>query len=307
MNLLHPQSPAQWPCSTRRPASPAPGRRLAVHVAALCALALSGCAQTPRHDDNTLPHVRRAGSALPAVVLQAGHGDGARSWAPVFDAIAKRHAVIAFDRPGYGGRAGTQAPRDPCTIADEQHALLQRLGVRTPVVLVGHSLGGRYQWVHAALYPDDVAALVLIEPTHPEHWQRLQAEAPAMAGVVKIARLGFSRTMAAEFDAQDICLRERLGPSERAAARRVPARVIVRQTYQGLERGTFEAMHRRLMQDWLELVQAPRLNAVEGAGHYVHRDRPAAVLAAIEDVAATLPRGATSQPPPAAAAPKSPA
>jgi pimeloyl-ACP methyl ester carboxylesterase len=254
-------------------------------LAAGVSAGLIACAGTPRADDGER-YVRRAGTALPMVVLQAGHGDGARSWQPVWQRIAEQHAVIAFDRPGYGGRAGAHGPRDPCTIADEQHALLQQLGVKTPVVLVGHSLGGRYQWVHAALYPADVAALVLIEPTHPEHWRRLQAETPAMAGVVKVARLGFNTTMAAEFDAQDDCLRERLGPAERAAARRIPARLLARQDYQGLERGAFETMHRRSMRDWLQLVDAPRVDAVAGSGHYIHRDRPEAVLAAIDEMSA---------------------
>jgi pimeloyl-ACP methyl ester carboxylesterase len=255
----------------------------------VCAAALLACAGAPVVDDAP-GHVRRAGSAMPAVVLQAGHGDGARSWQPLFERLAARHAVIAIDRPGYGGRAATTAARDPCTIADEQHAMLQQLGVKRPVVLVGHSLGGLYQWVHAALYPADVAALVLIEPTHPDHWQRLQTEAPAMASVVKVARLGFSPTMAAEFDAQAHCLHERLGAAERAAARRVPARLLVRKTYSGLESGAFEAMHRRAMADWLQLVNAPRLDAVDRSGHYVQRDRPEAVVNVIDEVAASLQR-----------------
>lgn len=264
-------------------------REICTFALALGAAALLACAGTPSVDD-TRRHVRRAGSAEPTVALQAGHGGGARSWQPVFDRLAARHAVIAFDRPGYGGRAASMVSRDPCTIADEQHALLQQRGVKTPVVLVGHSLGGRYQWVHAALYPADVAALVLIEPTHPEHWQRLRAEVPAMAGVVKLARLGFNATIAAEFDAQDDCLRGRLGPVQRAAARRVPARVLVRKDYQGLESGAFEAMHRRVMADWLQLVNAPRLDTVAGSGHFEHRDRPDAVSAAVDDMAAAAAR-----------------
>lgn len=256
-----------------------------VTLAAVAAAGMIACAGAPQVDDGTR-HVQRAGSARPVVVLQAGHGDGARSWQPVFGRIAERHAVIAFDRPGYGGRAAATGPRDPCTMADEQHALLQRLGVTTPVVLVGHSLGGRYQWVHAALYPADVAGLVLIEPTHPEHWARLQAEVPVMAGAIRLARLSFSATMAAEFDDQDACLRERLGLAERQRAHRVPARVLVRQDYQGLERGAFEQLHRRAMRDWLQLVDAPQLTLVAGTGHYIHRDRPDAVIDAIDDVAA---------------------
>lgn len=264
-------------------------REVLTLLVAVASAGLIACAGAPRGDD-AVRHVQRAGTSQPVVVLQAGHGDGARSWQPVFQRIAARHAVVAHDRPGYGGHAAVAGPRDPCTLADEQHALLQRMGVTAPVVLVGHSLGGRIQWVHAALYPADVAALVLIEPTHPEHWARLQAEAPAMAGVVKLARLGFNATMAAEFDAQDACLRERLGPAERAAARRVPAVVLVRQDYQGLERGAFEAMHRRAMHDWLPLVGARQLTTVAGAGHYIHRDRPDAVVDAIDSVVARLPR-----------------
>lgn len=264
-------------------------RILTTTVLALGGAALIACADTPRGNSDT-SHIRRAGSAQPTIVLQAGHGDGARSWDPIFERLATRHAVLAFDRPGYGGRSATAAPRDPCTIADEQNAMLRQLGIHEPVVLVGHSLGGRYQWVHAALYPGDVAALVLIEPTHPDHWRRLQAEAPAMAGVVKVARVGFTPTMAAEFDAQDACLRERLGPDARAAARRLPARVLVRRDYTGLERGSFETLHRQLMQAWLGQVNAPVLDAVAGAGHYIHRDRPDAVITAIDEAVAAARR-----------------
>lgn len=262
-----------------------PGLRAGLLVA--FAAALVACADAPRGGAGPA-HVRRGGSVPPTLVLQAGHGDGLRSWGPVFDRLAQGHAVVAFDRPGYGGRAGTSAPRDPCTMADEQHALLRQLGLRTPVVLVGHSLGGRYQWVHAVLYPDDVAALVLIEPTHPEHWRRLQSQVPAMAALVKAARLAFTPTMAAEFDAQDACLDRRVGPAARAAARRIPARVLVRQDYHGLERGAFETLHRALMHDWLDLVDAPGLDVVPRSGHYIHRDRPDAVVRAIDELTSRI-------------------
>ena len=70
------------------------------------------------------------------VVFQSGLGDGKEVWADVLPEVAKRHAVLAYDRPGYGGSPKTEAPRDPCTVADQQHQLLAQTGLKPPYVLV---------------------------------------------------------------------------------------------------------------------------------------------------------------------------
>jgi len=252
-----------------------------------CAL-LAACSTLPPSqavvDGGSPTRAVRAGQGAPVIVLQSGLGDGASPWSGVFDALTREHEVIAIERPGYGRSAGIAAARDPCTIAAEQHALLHRLGVKPPVVLVGHSLGGRYQWVYAALYPDEVAGLVLVEATHPEHWQRLQRDVPAMAGTVSALRLAFTTTMKREFDDQDQCLAQRIGPAQRDALKRIPTRVLAREAYGLSERGAFAAMHRRSQQDWLALTGATELQLVAGSGHYLQRDRPDAVLAAVHEL-----------------------
>lgn len=261
---------------------------------ALAALSLLACGElTPmpdRHDAGEPRHVLRAGNGTPTVVLQAGHGDGASTWRPVFDSLARHHAVVAYDRPGYGAHAAAKTARDPCTIATEQRALLRQLGVPPPYLLVGHSLGGRYQWVYAALYPQDVAGLVLIEPTHPEHWQRLQAQAPAMATTIKALRVVFNDTMRREFDQQDHCLVERIGSAQIAALRRIPARILARESYALPERGAFEQMHRQTQQDWLALLGAKQVDTVARSGHYIHRDRPDVVVGAVDELAESVRR-----------------
>ena len=45
------------------------------------------------------------------------------------------------------------------------HALIAAAKLSTPLVLVGHSLGGFNVKLYAALYPDDVAGLVLVDPS----------------------------------------------------------------------------------------------------------------------------------------------
>ena len=65
--------------------------------------------------------------------------------------LASGQAVFAYDRPGYAGNPASEALRDPCTVAAELRAQLRTAGLQPPYVLVGHSLGGLYQYVFARL------------------------------------------------------------------------------------------------------------------------------------------------------------
>ena len=60
---------------------------------------------------------------------------------------------------------GSPDPRDAEHAVTELHALLAHGGVVGPLILVGHSNGGLRTVLYAATYPDDVAGLVLVDPT----------------------------------------------------------------------------------------------------------------------------------------------
>jgi pimeloyl-ACP methyl ester carboxylesterase len=53
-------------------------------------------------------------------------------------------------------------------IANDLHAVLQHISVNGPIVLVGHSIGGEYIRIYAAMFPSQVAGLVLVDSTHPD-------------------------------------------------------------------------------------------------------------------------------------------
>jgi pimeloyl-ACP methyl ester carboxylesterase len=76
----------------------------------------------------------------------------------------------------------------PCTQARELRAGLQAVGVAPPYLLVGHSIGGLYQHAFTRRYPEEVAALLLIGPTHPQHWSTMEREAPALSTFVRTMR-----------------------------------------------------------------------------------------------------------------------
>lgn len=210
--------------------------------------------------------------AAPTVVLQAGLGDGQSAWRPILRELAARGPVFAFDRPGYGDQAAVDGPRDPCTIAREQHALLEKNGIAPPYLLVGHSLGGLYQYVFARLYPNEVAGMVLLDPTHPRHLETLQQEAPAMAAMAKtihtVTPNGATRR---EFRDQALCL-ETLDTSAPITA---PVRLLA--SGKG-------AVLVHLRTDWLRLTGAPKVETMEKSGHYLQREVPEAVVSAIDSL-----------------------
>jgi pimeloyl-ACP methyl ester carboxylesterase len=50
--------------------------------------------------------------------------------------------------------------------AYELHTLLKVARIKAPYVLVGHSIGGLIARVYAEQYPDEVAGMILVDPTH---------------------------------------------------------------------------------------------------------------------------------------------
>lgn len=252
-------------------------------------LLLSACASSGAKLDATasatLPDATiaytLAGHGKPTVVFQSGLGDGKDVWAGVLPDAAKHYTVLAYDRPGYGASPKTAAPRDPCTVAEQQHQLLAKLGLKPPYVLVGNSLGGLYQYVYAKLYPQDVAGLVLLDPTHPDHWRRMQSDAPASAMAMKTMRtVMFNATETAEFDAQAQCL-ERI---DLRTPPRTPAMLLVRGKFSIDEMGSYETMVHAQENDWLRLSGAPRVERVTGAGATIQKDNPVIVNEAIKTV-----------------------
>ncbi len=212
------------------------------------------------------------------IVFQSGLGDGKSVWAKVIKELPKNSAYFSYDRYGYGDSLSVTTTRDACTIAREQRELLLQQGIKPPYLLVGHSIGGLYEYVFALMYPQDVAGLVLVDPTHPKHWETIQKEAPAAAAIIKTMRFAaFSSVMRKEFDAQSECLNNL--PSKLSMP--IPTRILTSTRANPGEQGDFQDVLAKLRTDWLTLTGISKTEPVENASHYIQKDRPDAVAHAI--------------------------
>jgi len=140
---------------------------------------------------STTPHYSTLGSG-PTVLMLHGIGGGHLAFAPQLETLAQAgFRAVAWDMPGYGH----SAPIEPYTfkgLAERCIALIESLGApgRTPLTLVGHSMGGMVAQEVIVRRPDLVGRLVLCGTSSsfgkPDgEWQRQfvqQRSAPLDAG-----------------------------------------------------------------------------------------------------------------------------
>jgi pimeloyl-ACP methyl ester carboxylesterase len=120
-------------------------------------------------------HVLRQGHGFPPVVFESGIANSCLSWCVVQAEVARHTTTYSYDRAGLGWSAPLRRPGSPDGITLDGitahlHALLDRLGISRPVVLVGHSFGAYVLRSYANRFPSDVAALILVDPATPEEW-----------------------------------------------------------------------------------------------------------------------------------------
>lgn len=102
---------------------------------------------------------------LPTVILESGFGGTIEAWSDVRQALADKTRVVSYHRAGMAGSQPGPRPRSADRIAAELRTALRHLDIQPPYLLVGHSLGGLYIRAFAGIYAEDVAGLVLVDPT----------------------------------------------------------------------------------------------------------------------------------------------
>ena len=146
------------------------------------------------------------GSGPRTVLFDAGGSDWSVIWALVQPQLARHARACAYDRAGLGHSDPARGERNPIAIVEDMHALVRAAGLERPLVLVGHSLGGFHVKLYAALHPEDVAGLVLVDPAEERSWERTREQVTARYGQRLAARAelldrAFFAALAARYEA----------------------------------------------------------------------------------------------------------
>jgi pimeloyl-ACP methyl ester carboxylesterase len=260
-------------------------------------------------------HYRLEGSGELTFVLEAGLGDYSAVWRKVEAPLATMGRVFLYDRAGYGWSDPGPEPRTMQQVVRELALALKNARVPGPYLLVGHSFGGATQTLFAETHPENVIGLLLIEPSEKEAFvklpqppflQRLMIEELPRTAPVGLAQLLLHPSDPVERQAKHI---ETFGEEFRAIPASLgqwgdapidlhgtPIYVLTGAESSGAPART-PAEKQRLWRIWYSLHQTlvdastspiRKHIVVEGASHYIHLQKPDAVVAAAQELVSRI-------------------
>ncbi len=216
------------------------------------------------------------GEGSPTLVFETGLGPEIDTWDTILDSLSQHTRVYAYNRPGYGNSNLKDAPGTVTEVAQQLHANLVAKQIRPPYIVVGHSLGGLYVNMFARLYPEETAAVVFIDASHPEQFEYFKNEQDLMYLVLTTSIENSQRQY-------ELDIVHSTSESFQKAADFPDIPITV------LTAGKPASLGGKRMRDkWLEfqaelaeLSTQSRHIVVENSGHYIHRNAPEQTISEI--------------------------
>ncbi|MCR4669871.1 MAG: alpha/beta hydrolase [Saccharofermentans sp.] len=149
------------------------------------------------------------------IVFLSGLGieDMCITYRDMTDILAGENRIVFIDRAGYGLSDDSLTPMTVKQIVDEYRKALDNSGIKGPVILAAHSLGGVYATYWESVYPGDVEAVVLFDSTQleeetfpkgkPENKHSLPEILLNKTGLYRLSIAGVSADLPANADLQD--------------------------------------------------------------------------------------------------------
>ena len=249
---------------------------------------------------STLPGTPPALDRGELLLFLHGAGSNGHTWHRQLEYFDAAHSAVALDFPGHGRSGSTEGLADIDAHVRCLAAFADALRLR-PAVLVGRALGGAVAVAVAAAHPERVRALVLVAT--PERFEIPQSALDTWHAVTMgratqpFAMNLFSPTV--DMAVVRECFMEQVKTDprvrytdmlacngvdlgERLAGLRVPTLVITGRDDHFAPPDRAEAVQRRIL--------GARLAVIDGAGHMLTSEQPAAFNAAVEQFLAELPR-----------------
>jgi len=232
-------------------------------------------------------HCRIHRGTIPLTILmETGGAATLASYGGLDSVLARRTnaTVVAYERAGFGESELGPPRLDPITQVNQAGTLLDRLGVPSRRILVGHSYGGLMVVAHADLYRDQIAGVVLVDPMNSRFVDATGDFVYSTVPHITQPRNDRERAIARLVNTFDTLLN-----SARVAEPKIRAPMVVITSSRSMwdnrvrEDRAWRASHEVIV------AAAPnrRLVVAENSGHQIALDRPDTVIDAVVSLVAT--------------------
>ena len=148
-------------------------------------------------------HVYSEGQGEVTLVFMAGHGTSCPTldFKPLWKEMTDEYKIVVVEKAGYGWSEKSSSPRDIDTMLEETKEALKLSGEDGPYVLVPHSMSGLEAIYWAQKYPDDIKAIIGLDPGVPDVYEQsfdLFSQKTKLNVMHYILRIGLSRFMGGE-------------------------------------------------------------------------------------------------------------
>jgi len=118
------------------------------------------------------------------LLLVHGYGAGFWVWEKQIDILSHSYRVYALDLLGHGFSDRPKIDYTPETYIHFLRDFMDRVGIES-ATLIGNSMGGGIAWAMAALFPERVKRLILINCVPPDVLEQVRNESFRMLAAVK--------------------------------------------------------------------------------------------------------------------------
>ncbi|MDF2803226.1 MAG: alpha/beta hydrolase, partial [Anaerocolumna sp.] len=129
------------------------------------------------------------GQGKQVIVFENGLGSHNSDWHFIVEEIKSDAVVITYHRAGYGESMSSCSTRTTGQIAEELNSMLNEIGLKNKIILVGHSFGGLCVQHFAKLYPDKVKGIVLVDSTSADFGNLYSLDLPVLFSHIAIDKL----------------------------------------------------------------------------------------------------------------------
>lgn len=162
-------------------------------------------------------NVYAEGEGAETFVFIAGSGTSLPTldFKPLWVNLANQHRIVVVERAGYGfSQTVPGLQRDLDTVLAETRAALEGSGETGPYVLVAHSMGALEALYWSNKYPNEVKAIIGLDPAIPETYEHMPSQPEWVLGLLSfMAKVGITRLLPSVADAP-VVYSEYLSPKD---------------------------------------------------------------------------------------------